>query len=327
MKLAILFLPLLAFAQIKQQFIYESAPFPECHASTIVETAPGEFYAAWFGGSREGAKDVAIWGARWKEGAWSAPQEIAREQGYSTYNPVLFHTKDKQLWLYYKFGLSPMTWNGAKIASSDGGRTWRNKEYLAGGVLGPIKNKPLVMADGTIISGTSVETDFAWTGWVERSTDNGQSWTKHGPIVYPEQPKGIIQPAVVTIGKTLRLYMRSTAKIGFITYSDSKDGGKTWSSAKITNLPNPNSGIDAVTLKDGRIVLIYNHTTKGRSPLNIAVSKDGDKWSEPIVLESEPGEYSYPAIIQAADGTVHATWTWKRKKIKHAIIPLADLPK
>ena len=121
--------------------------------------------------------------------------------------------------------------------------------------------------------------------------------------------------------------LRSTTKIGFITYSDSKDGGKTWSSAKITNLPNPNSGIDTVTLKDGRIVLIYNHTPKGRSPLNIAVSKDGDKWSDPIALESEPGEYSYPAIIQAADGKIHATWTWKRKKVKHAVIPLDALPK
>ncbi len=327
MRLAILLFPLLAFAQVQQTFIYESAPFPECHASTIVETAPGEFFAAWFGGTREGAKDVAIWGARLKDGQWGAPVEIAREKNFSTYNPVLFHTKDKKLWLYYKFGLSPSTWNGAKIQSVDGGRSWSGKEYLAAGVYGPIKNKPLVMADGTIVSGTSVESDFAWTAWVERSTDNGQTWTKHGPIVYPDEPKGIIQPAMATIGKNMRMYLRSTTKIGFITYSDSKDGGKTWSSAKITNLPNPNSGIDTVTLKDGRIVLIYNHTSKGRSPLNIAVSKDGDKWSDPIVLESEPGEYSYPAIIQAADGKIHATWTWQRKRVKHAVIPLDALPK
>ena len=327
MRLAIFLLPMLAMAQIQQSFIYEKAPFPECHASTIVETAPGEFFASWFGGSREGAKDVAIWGSRLSSGKWSAPVEIAREKNMSTYNPVLFHTKDKKLWLYYKFGLSPKTWNGAKLSSADGGRTWSEKEYLPAGVYGPIKNKPYVMADGTIISGTSVETDYAWTAWVERSTDNGQSWTKHGPIVYPDQARGIIQPAVVTIGKSLRMYMRSTEKIGFITYTDSKDGGKTWSSAKITNLPNPNSGIDAVALKDGRIVLIYNHTAKGRSPLNIAVSKDGDKWTSPIVLESEPGEYSYPAIIQAADGKVHATWTWKRERVKHAVIPLESLPK
>jgi predicted neuraminidase len=315
------------FAQVKQGFIYETAPFPECHASTIVETGPNEFVAAWFGGTDEGSKDVGIWGARLKDGKWSAPFEIVKEPNYSMYNPVLFYTKDKTLWLYYKFGLSPMTWNGAKIRSNDGGRTWGSKENLPAGVYGPIKNKPLVLADGTIVSGTSVESDYAWTAWVERSTDNGKSWTKHGPIVYPGEAKGIIQPAMAMIGKTMRMYLRSTTKIGFITYSDSKDGGKTWSDAKATSLPNPNSGIDTVTLKDGRTVLIYNHTKKGRSPLNIAVTQDGEKWSEPIVLESEPGEYSYPAIIQAADGSIHATWTWKRKRVKYAMIPLASLPK
>lgn len=325
MRLFFFLLPALLSAQIQQSFIYETAPFPECHASTIVETVPGEFLASWFGGSREGAKDVAIWTARLQNGKWSAPIEAAREENASTYNPVLFMTKDKALHLYYKFGLSPKTWNGAKISSQDGGRTWGPKEYLGAGLYGPIKNKPLVLPDGTIISGTSVESDFAWTAWVERSTDNGRSWTKHGPIAYPDQPNGIIQPAVVQIGKTLRLYMRSTQRIGFITYSDSKDGGKTWSSAKATTLPNPNSGIDAVTLKDGRIALIYNHTNKGRSPLNIAISKDGDTWGEPIALETEPGEYSYPAIIQAANGDLHATWTWRRKKVKHAVIPLSAL--
>ncbi len=314
------------FAQVKQGFIYESAPFPECHASTIVETGPNEFVAAWFGGTEEGAKDVAIWGARLKDGKWSAPFEIVREPKYSMYNPVLFYTKDKTLWLYYKFGLSPQTWNGGKVRSNDGGRTWGGKEYLPAGVYGPIKNKPLVLADGTIVSGTSVETDYAWTAWVERSTDNGKSWTKHGPIVYPGEAHGIIQPAMAMIGKTMRMYLRSTTKIGYITFADSKDGGKTWSDAKATTLPNPNSGIDTVTLKDGRTVLIYNHTKKGRSPLNISVTKDGEKWSEPIVLESEPGEYSYPAIIQAADGNIHATWTWKRQRVKHAVIPLASLP-
>lgn len=327
MRLAFLLLPLLSFGQVQQRFIYESAPFPECHASTIVETAPGEFLAAWFGGTREGAKDVAIWGSRLKDGQWSAPVELAREPGYSTYNPVLFHAKDKTLWLYYKFGLSPSTWNAARRRSNDGGRTWSEIERLPAGIYGPIKNKPYLMADGTILSGTSIETDYAWSAWVERSSDNGNTWTKTGPIVFPTEAKGIIQPTIVPIGKNLlRMYMRSTTKIGFVTYSDSRDGGKTWSSAKITNLPNPNSGTDALTLKDGRVVLIYNHTPKGRSPLNIAVSKDGDKWSEPIVLESEPGEYSYPAIIQAADGSIHATWTWKRQRIKHAVVPLSALP-
>jgi predicted neuraminidase len=93
-----------------------------------------------------------------------------------------------------------------------------------------------------------------------------------------------------------------------------------------SNLPNPNSGIDAVGLQDGRIVLVYNHTERGRTPLNVAVSKDGSVWNSFLVLENEPGEFSYPAVIQTSDGNIHVTYTWNRKRIKHVRIPLAEIP-
>ena len=71
----------------------------------------------------------------------------------------------------------------------------------------------------------------------------------------------------------------------------------------------------------------YNHSKTGRSPLNVAVSKDGgDTWNSFLRLESEPGEYSYPAVIQTSDGDVHATYTWRRKRIKHVVLPLKDIP-
>jgi predicted neuraminidase len=88
----------------------------------------------------------------------------------------------------------------------------------------------------------------------------------------------------------------------------------------LTALPNPNSGTDAVTLKDGRHLLIYNHTALGRSPLNLALSTDGKVWQAALVLENEPGEFSYPAIVQTRDGLVHAVYTWKRKRIRHVVI-------
>lgn len=97
--------------------------------------------------------------------------------------------------------------------------------------------------------------------------------------------------------------------------------------ARPTALPNPNSGIDAVALRDGRILLVYNHTERGRSPLNVAVSKDGETWNNFLALESEPGEFSYPAVIQASDGNAHITYTWKRTRIKHVEIPLAEIPR
>ncbi|HVA45328.1 MAG TPA: exo-alpha-sialidase [Pirellulales bacterium] len=83
---------------------------------------------------------------------------------------------------------------------------------------------------------------------------------------------------------------------------------------------NPNSGIDAITLRDGGHLIVYNHTQRGRSPLNVAVSRDGSDWKPVLVLENQPGEYSCPAVIQAADGLVHVTYTWQRKRIRHVVI-------
>ena len=92
------------------------------------------------------------------------------------------------------------------------------------------------------------------------------------------------------------------------------------------DLPNPNSGIDAVALRDGRIVLVYNHSTKERTPLNIAVSRDGERFRMFHTLENQPSEYSYPAIIQGRDGDLHITYTWNRKRIRYVRIALSDVP-
>ncbi|MBL0159110.1 MAG: exo-alpha-sialidase [Bryobacterales bacterium] len=338
-----------ALAATQSEFIYEKAPFPSCHASTIVELKNGELMAAWFGGTDEGAKDVAIWGSRRAGGAWSAPVELAREANQPTWNPVLFHTIDGTLWLYYKFGPSPMTWTAARRFSRDEGRTWSEIERLPAGILGPIRAKPLVLGDGTIVSGTSVESYRSWAVWIERSTDNGKTWTKTGPITVPRtvprrNPRGsgpaqvpgvsewdftdgLIQPSVVAAGgKRLRLYARATSSIGRICVAESNDAGVTWSAARLTELPNPNSGLDAVTLRDGRMVMIYNHTERGRTPLNLAVSRDGESWTMFQALETEPGEYSYPNVIQGADGDLHITYTWKRQRVRYARVALGDVP-
>jgi predicted neuraminidase len=338
---------ILLIAAPDREFVFEKAPFPSCHASTIVEAGKGEFLAAWFGGSAEGRPDVAIWAARKSGGEWSEPFELARELEIASYNPVLFYSADRVLWLYYKFGPGPAQWTAGRRSSRDRGMTWSPVERLPAGIHGPIKNKPLVLDDGTVISGTSVESYRSWACWVERSRDHARTWTRHGPITVrgaaggrgaagpaavPDSEEwrhthGIIQPAIVKLGpKRLRMFVRATRDIGFICYADSNDGGVTWTDAKPTTLPNPNSGIDAVGLKDGRVVLIYNHTAKGRTPLNLAVSRDGENWKMFLILESEPGEYSYPAIIQSSGGNLHVTYTWQRKQIKHVEVPLADVP-
>ena len=314
-------------AALQQEFIFEKAPFASCHAATIVETEGGTHLAAWFGGDAEGKPNVAIWGARLENGKWTTPFELIREPNIATYNPVLFYSKDRTLWLYYKFGPHPTRWTAGRISSRDHGKTWSAPEHLPAGIYGPIKNKPLILNDGTVVSGTSVESYKAWTVWVERSTDNAKTWTKHGPVLYPGDVYAAIQPAIVPLpGGRLRMFVRTTDHIGRIAKADSTDAGITWTPLTLTDLPNPNSGIDAVGLQDGRTLMVYNHTRSGRSPLNVAVSADGEHWQGFLVLESEPGEFSYPAITQSKNGSVHVVYTWNRKRIKHVEIPLADIP-
>ena len=321
--------------QAPGEYVADPSPTRSCHASTIVELKDGSLLSAWFGGKDEGAPDVAIWSVRREHGRWQKPVELAREPNVATYNPVLFHSADGVLWLYYKFGPNPTTWSAARRFSHDEGQSWSPVEHLPAGLYGPIRAKPLVLPDGVILSGTSVESYHSWASWIERSTDNGQTWTKHGPITVPPSPSdgndkgrhGIIQPVVVPIeGKHYRLYARATKDIGRICAADSFDGGLTWTSAHPTSFPNPNSGIDALRLKDGRFVMIYNDSSMLRTPLNLAVSKDGETWRNVATLENAPGEYSYPALIQLASGDLVMTYTWNRKKIRFVQLQLDRVP-
>lgn len=318
-------------------FISEKMPTPSCHASTVVELSNGDLLAAWFGGTKEGASDVAIWMSRRNASGWSEPREVAREPDVATYNPVLFHSGDGVLWLYYKFGPSPATWSAARKFSRDEGVSWSAVEHLPAGLYGPIRAKPLLLADGTILSGSSVESYGTWASWIERSTDNGHSWSRIGPIAAPlslathpterGQPYGIIQPSLINLGHGhIRIYARSTQAIGRICQADSLDNGLTWGPVRATTLPNPNSGIDALRLRDGRLILIYNDTTTGRTPLNLAVSGNGEQWRNFRTLESAAGEYSYPALIQARHGDLLITYTWNRIKVRFLRLPLAQIP-
>lgn len=323
---------------LKSEFIYETAPFPSCHASTIVETKKG-LVASWFGGTHEKHPDVGIWVSRHLDGAWTAPVEVAngvQSDGsrHPTWNPVLFQPASGPLMLFYKVGPDPRTWWGMLLTSDDAGKTWSKPTRLPEGILGPIKNKPVQLPNGDILSPTSTESiaDPAtgkpeeWRVHFERSSDLGKTWTK----VAPSAANNIdgIQPSILFLGgdKLLSLGRTRKGEQRKLFQVTSDDGGKTWGPMTYGQLPNPNSGTDAVTLKDGRHLIIYNHTEKGRSPINLALSADGKLWQAALELENDPGkEFSYPAIIQTSDGLVHLTYTWHRKKVKHTVVDPAKL--
>lgn len=308
-------------AIVKEEFIFKNPPFASCHASTIVQGGKG-LVAAWFGGSHEGRADVSIWLSRYNGKRWSKVEEVAngiQKDGkrFPCWNPVLFQPKHGPLMLFYKVGPWPAGWWGMLITSKDGGRNWSNPQRLPDGILGPIKDKPVQLSDGTILCGSSTE----FSGWrvhMEWTSDLGKTWHKTGSLNDTSRFQ-IIQPTIlVHHNDNIQILCRS--KEGVITESWSKDDGKTWSKMQSTGLPNPNSGIDAVMLKDGRALLVYNKTTSKRTPLNVAISNNGKTWKDVLVLENKPGEYSYPAVIQTSDGLVHITYTWKRLLIKHVVI-------
>ena len=308
-------------AVLKREFLYDTAPFPSCHASTIVESA-GELVAAWFGGTAEKDPDVGIWLSRLEGGKWTDPREVANgvesaDKRYPCWNPVLFQPRTGPLLLFYKVGPSPDTWWGMLMTSNDAGRTWSMPRRLPEGILGPIKNKPIQLTNGDLLCPTSSEHD-GWRVHFERSTDLGRTWTATAPI-NDGKLIGAIQPSIL-VHPDGRLQAIGRTQQKFVFEVSSADGGKTWGPMTLTSLPNPNAGTDAVTLADGRDLIVYNHTAKGRSPLNVAVSADGSAWQAALVLENEPGEYSYPAVIQTVDGLVHMTYTWKRRKIRHVVV-------
>lgn len=314
-------------AVVKSEFIYETAPFPSCHASTIEETKNG-LIAAWFGGTRERHPDVCIWVSRFEGGHWTPPVEVANGVGFATnrlptWNPVLFQPKSGPLMLFYKVGPSPSTWWGMVMTSEDEGRTWSTPRRLPEGVLGPIKNKPVQLANGDILSSSSTEGKDGWRVHFERSSDGGKTWTV-SPRMNDGKTIEAIQPSVLFHGGD-KLQAVGRTQQGKVFEIWSQDSGKSWGEMSLTSLPNPNSGTDAVTLKDGRQLLVYNHSAqeKRRTPLNVAVSKDGKEWLAAAVLEDDPGApngFSYPAVIQTRDGLVHITYTWKRERIKHVVV-------
>jgi predicted neuraminidase len=314
----------------RAEFIFERAPFPSSHASTIVETPDG-LVSAWFGGTRERDPDVGIWVSRRDANGWSAPVEVAngvQPNGtrHPCWNPVLFQPSNGPLILFYKVGPSPSAWWGMVRVSADNGRTWSAAGKLPDGILGPIRAKPIELWPGVMLAGSSTENN-GWIvhmeryagSWTADALTSASNWQKTAPLNTAEE-FGAIQPTIL-VHSPSSLQILCRTRQGVIAEAWSQDEGKTWTKLTATSLPNPSAGIDTVSLRDGGFLLVYNPSDKRRSKLQVARSVDGKTWEPYVALEDETsGEYSYPAMIQTRDGLVHVTYTWRRERIKHVVI-------
>ncbi len=175
------------------------------------------------------------------------------------------------------------------------------------------------------MSPTSTEGKGGWQIHFEATPDFGKTWRKIGPI-NDGKTLNAIQPSILDHGKgKLQILARSRNRA--LVEAWSNDNGETWSELAKSTLPNNNSGTDAVTLKDGRHALVYNHVlppvtlAKGAYALHLSISKDGKEWAAAVILEDSPiSQYSYPSVIQTSDGMIHVIYTWRRQRIKHAVV-------
>ena len=324
------------------EFLYTKASFPECHSATIAEATNGDLIATYFGGTKERNPDVCIWVSRKAKGSkvWTKPQMVADgvmndSIRKACWNPVVYQIPRGDLVIYFKIGSKVSDWTGWMVRSKDGGKTWSKREPLQKGFLGPVKNKP-VMSKGRIIAPASIE-DNGWRLYFEYSDDMGKTWKRtdfvEADSIEVDGKKKLkdlaIQPSIIFL-KDGRLAAVARTRSEHIGITFSSDNGETWSKLRLIETPNNNSGLDAVTLRDGLQVLICNdrpipHGIKNgkglRTPLSIMTCMDGEHWNHRITLEDSPvSQYSYPSIIQTSDGHIHCIYTWRRQRIKHVEI-------
>lgn len=329
----LLVMPFMGSAQYKiveTHLLQNAENAPSAHASSILEVNNGELLATWFSGEHEGHKEVGISLARYKNNKWEAAKKVANAEiidgvTYPCWNPVLVKNEDNKILLFYKVGPNPREWWGQLITSTDNGKTWSKPEKLPEGFMGPIRVKSIQKSNSDFLHPSSYETpkDDYWTMHFETSDKNGKNWRK---VEVNNDTFQVIQPTLIHLpeGKLMSL---ARSRHNKVIASISENQGETWGKLFPINLPNPNSGIDAINLDENHSLMVYNPLTagknwwEGRNIILLGESTDGINWKEVLRLENhEKGEFSYPAIIKTSDGKIHITYTFDRKQIKHLVV-------
>ncbi len=318
-----------------EELIDPDTPLPMAHVASLCELPEGSLAAAWYAGSHEGSQDVSIYFATRplrNQSSWSQPRAIVTRdsaaQELNRYirkigNSVLFSDASGKLWLLY-VTVSVGGWSGSSLnlkTSTDGGQSWTPSQRLT---LSPffnvselVKNRPVLLNDGNWLVPIYHELagkfpELLWLRETPEVTYATKSRISGG--------RSAIQPALVPLTSNMALaFCRDTSRRKRIWVARTTDTGRHWSTLESLDLPNPDAGLDALRMADGRILLVFNDSNVGRENLRLAFSKDeGQTWTRVATLAEGAGtEFSYPFVIQTRDGDIHLVYTWKRKGIKH----------
>jgi predicted neuraminidase len=309
---------------------------PSVHSATAVEIARGRLRAFWYAGSREGAKDVAIYTAVYdpRASAWS-PQEVAvtREQTAEDLgrylkklgNPVVARDPRGRLWLFY-VSVSVGGWSGSAVnfrISEDDGATWGRARRL---VSSPLLNL------GTLVRGSAIFFEdgalglpvyhelFGKFGELLRISPEGDVLDK----IRLSRGRTSLQPVVVPLAPQEAVaFLRSSGSSPRRVLSvATRDGGRTWSELAPTALPNPDAAVAALRTSGGEVIVAFNDSPVDRGSLKLAVSRDGGSRFEVLGAVEPPeaeasAELSYPWLLEASDGALHLLYSWNRRRIVH----------
>lgn len=331
-------------AVLAEEIVAAVPPGGDMRTPTVAQAADGTLVAAWGATRSEATVARGVWIARRSDDGWSPPRQVddgllATGERQPCWAPVLFQPRvrpDAPLLLYYRIGPDPSSWQGAVRTSSDGGRTWSGRRWLPasddphlrgyGRFIGPTKNRPLELPDGSLLIGSSVEYDrFDWRIHLERTGDHVADFALQTQGL-PPATAAFIQPAFLVHSpdrRRLQMIVRSFFN-GRAYTSFSTDTGRTWSPATPVDPP-IFSAIDALTLDDGRHLLVGNGEPERRS-IVVLIGPDGRSWRRALAFGSaaDPGpdsERDYPSLAQDAGGSVHLVFTHlHRQAIKHVVI-------
>ncbi len=307
---------------------------PYKHPASITELSNGDLYLVYYGGGGEYETDTAVYGSRLRKGAtWTPPRIIAKDPFRSAGNAVIWQAPDGLVWLFYvvRFGT---TWSDSRIQvkiSSDGAETWSDPSLLALEAGMMVRNRPIVLANGDyllpIYHERGHDTEFVGpesTSLFLRYNPGKKEWVQTGRI---RSHNGNIQPAVVEISRNhLLAFCRrgggyGAGTQGYIVRSESHDGGWTWSEGKDSEFPNPNSAIELIRLRSGRLLLVYNASMTERTPLTTALSEDnGQTFPYRRNIVEGPGSFAYPVALQTQDGKIHVVYTSDRRTVIYRVV-------